>query len=99
MESRPGAGGPQKLAAEKAGEVVIPTPYKLQRALRIGPMLATAPVALSMLCSLVVSAQTTRSRAHVEALASPRLEGRLAGSNGERLAADYLVSQLVTIGA
>src|ERR1700704_4502640 len=39
------------------------------------------------------------TRAHVQALASDRLEGRLAGSNGERLAGDYIVSQLQKIGA
>ena len=41
----------------------------------------------------------SRSRAHVEALASPRLEGRLTGSAGEQLASDYLVSELRKIGA
>src|SRR5688572_11716916 len=40
-----------------------------------------------------------RTRAHVEALASARLEGRLTGSAGERLAADYLVSELEKVGA
>jgi Zn-dependent M28 family amino/carboxypeptidase len=35
----------------------------------------------------------------VETLASPRLEGRLAGSNGEKLASDFLVSELQKIGA
>jgi Zn-dependent M28 family amino/carboxypeptidase len=44
-------------------------------------------------------AQTSQTRAHVETLASPRLEGRLAGSNGEKLASDYLVSELKKIGA
>jgi hypothetical protein len=39
------------------------------------------------------------TRAHVSALASERLEGRLTGTTGERLAADYLVSQLQSIGA
>lgn len=39
------------------------------------------------------------TRTHVEALASPRLEGRLTGSDGERLAGDYIVSQLEGIGA
>jgi Zn-dependent M28 family amino/carboxypeptidase len=39
------------------------------------------------------------TRAHVEALASPRLEGRLTGSAGEQLASDYLVSELRKIGA
>ena len=41
----------------------------------------------------------SKTRAHVEALASPRLEGRLTGSAGEQLAGDYLVSQLQKIGA
>ena len=44
-------------------------------------------------------AQASKTRAHVEALASPRLEGRLAGSNGERLASDYIVAELQKIGA
>ena len=47
----------------------------------------------------VVDAQTSKTRAHVETLASSRLEGRLAGSNGERLASDYLVAELQKIGA
>ena len=41
----------------------------------------------------------SKTRAHVETLASPRLEGRLAGSDGERLASDYLVAELQKIGA
>jgi hypothetical protein len=45
------------------------------------------------------SATASRTRAHVVALASDRLEGRLTGSNGERLASDYLVSQLQRLGA
>jgi Zn-dependent M28 family amino/carboxypeptidase len=39
------------------------------------------------------------TRAHVEVLASERLEGRMAGSPGEKLAADYLVKELQRIGA
>jgi hypothetical protein len=39
------------------------------------------------------------TRAHVETLASERFEGRQAGSEGERLAADYLVSELKRLGA
>jgi len=46
----------------------------------------------------ILDAQTSKTRAHVETLASPRLEGRLAGSNGEKLAGDYLVAQLQKIG-
>jgi Peptidase family M28/PA domain/PDZ domain len=41
----------------------------------------------------------SKTRAHVEALASPRLEGRLTGSAGEQLASDYLVSELRKMGA
>jgi len=41
----------------------------------------------------------TRTRAHVEALASPRLEGRLTGSAGEQLAGNYLMDELRKAGA
>ncbi|MGE5677336.1 MAG: hypothetical protein ACM3ZR_04690, partial [Pseudomonadota bacterium] len=37
-------------------------------------------------------------REHIEALCDPKLEGRLAGTLGASKAADYLVSQLKTIG-
>jgi hypothetical protein len=49
-----------------------------------------------------IAAQATaasKTRPHVVALASDKLEGRLAGTPGERLAADYLISQLKRIGA
>jgi len=36
---------------------------------------------------------------HIEELSSDRLEGRLTGSDGAQLAADYIVDQLVKIGA
>jgi len=39
------------------------------------------------------------TRAHVEFLASDALEGREAGSSGERLAADYISAELARIGA
>jgi Zn-dependent M28 family amino/carboxypeptidase len=45
------------------------------------------------------TAVTSATRAHVEVLASERFEGRLAGSEGERLAAEYLVEQLTRLGA
>lgn len=38
-------------------------------------------------------------RRHVETLASEKLDGRLTGSEGERLAGDYLVAELKRIGA
>jgi hypothetical protein len=41
----------------------------------------------------------SKTRAHVETLASPRLEGRLTGSAGEQRAGDYLVSELRKMGA
>ena len=47
----------------------------------------------------LLDAQTSKTRTYVETLASPRLEGRLAGSNGERLASDFLVAELQKIGA
>ncbi|HEY2907307.1 MAG TPA: M28 family peptidase [Vicinamibacterales bacterium] len=56
-------------------------------------------VAAQIVGVAVLDAQNPRTRAYVETLASPRLEGRLAGSNGERLAADYIVSELQKIGA
>ena len=45
------------------------------------------------------SGATSPVRAHVEFLASDKLEGREAGSQGERLAAEYLTRQLTRIGA
>ena len=39
------------------------------------------------------------TRRHVETLASEKLDGRLTGSEGERLAGDYLVAELKRIGA
>ena len=64
----------------------------------------SASSAVSVLIVVVATtaglhAQTSKTRAYVETLASPRLEGRLAGSNGERLASDYIVSELRKIGA
>jgi hypothetical protein len=45
------------------------------------------------------TAPPSSTRPHVEALASARFEGRLAGSAGEKLASEYLVGQLQKIGA
>ena len=41
----------------------------------------------------------SRLRAHVTTLASERLEGRLAGSAGERLAGEYIAGELKRMGA
>ena len=45
------------------------------------------------------NAVASSTRAHVEFLASDALEGREAGSPGERLAADYITAQLARVGA
>jgi hypothetical protein len=45
------------------------------------------------------TATASKTRAHVEMLASPKLEGRQAGSEGERLAAEYIAAQLARVGA
>ncbi|MGE5243061.1 MAG: M20/M25/M40 family metallo-hydrolase [Betaproteobacteria bacterium] len=59
----------------------------LAAALLAGPLIASAQVPAS------------RTRPYVETLASTRFDGRLAGSEGERLAGDYLASELQKIGA
>lgn len=41
----------------------------------------------------------SKTRTYVQTLASDRFEGRLAGTNGERLAGDYLIGELQKIGA
>ena len=66
----------------------------LKRLLLVGTLAAasTAPTPAQ-----VVTA--SRTRAHVETLASDKFGGREAGSDGERLAGDYIVSQLTRIGA
>jgi Zn-dependent M28 family amino/carboxypeptidase len=45
------------------------------------------------------TATPSRTRTHVQTLASPKMEGRLTGSAGEKLAADYLVAELKKMGA
>ena len=41
----------------------------------------------------------TKTKTHVQTLASDKFEGRLTGSPGEKLAADYLISELKRMGA
>jgi Zn-dependent M28 family amino/carboxypeptidase len=65
---------------------------------------ATA-LAVAMLAAVTAAthAQTaavaSRTRTQVETLASDKFEGRLTGSPGEKLAADYIISELKRIGA
>ena len=61
--------------------------------------IAAGAVAASLaMLAAGAGAQSSPTRAHVEALASARFEGRLAGSNGERLASDYLIAELRKTG-
>ena len=58
--------------------------------------------ALLLLVPAAVRTQTpvaSPAKTHVEFLASEKLEGREAGSQGERFAAEYLTAQLTRIGA
>ena len=70
-------------------------------ALRAAPAAAAAPVATT---SAATSARLTPEiaagelRAHVSHLASDALEGRLVGSEGSRLAADYIATRLNEAG-
>ena len=71
-----------------------------------GPAIVGLAIAISSAGSggsRVVSAQaptpSTSTRQHVQTLASDKLDGRLTGSAGERLAGDYIVSQLQKMGA
>ena len=78
---------------------MITNKKKPERTRRTRRIFWSAIFACSAVFSVLVGAQTSKTRAHVETLASPRLEGRLAGSNGEKLASDYLVAELKKIGA
>jgi Zn-dependent M28 family amino/carboxypeptidase len=62
--------------------------------------LRLAACALLTLTTTALHAQApSPTRSHVETLASERFGGRQAGSDGERLAADYLAAQLTKLGA
>jgi Zn-dependent M28 family amino/carboxypeptidase len=100
VEPRQGDGSAEKRATQKAGEeIMIETKKKPQSTQRTPRKLFLEILAFSAVFSVCVLAQTSKTRIHVETLASPRLEGRLAGSNGEKLASDYLVAELQKIGA
>src|SRR5687767_14637743 len=61
-----------------------------------------AIVAAYLLAAAPAFSQTStssRTRVHVETLASAKMEGRLTGSPGEKLAADYLIAELKKMGA
>ncbi|MEZ5285730.1 MAG: M28 family peptidase [Vicinamibacterales bacterium] len=63
-------------------------------------LLATLPAVLPASSRAQAAAPASvGTRAHVEALAADALEGRLAGSEGERKAATYLIAELEQLGA
>ena len=67
---------------------------KLHRHLFLSVLLAA-----SVAATAAQIATTSPTRAHVETLASEKFAGREAGSDGERLAAEYIAEQLQRIGA
>jgi Zn-dependent M28 family amino/carboxypeptidase len=60
---------------------------------------AVATIASAQTSTQSSSTAPSSTRQHVQTLASDQLDGRLTGSAGERLAGDYIVSQLEKIGA
>jgi Zn-dependent M28 family amino/carboxypeptidase len=69
------------------------------QALALSLSKAALPALIVIAIAAGLHAQASKTRAYVETLASSRLEGRLAGSNGERLAGDYIAAELQKIGA
>ncbi|MDX2175938.1 MAG: M28 family peptidase [Candidatus Sumerlaeia bacterium] len=61
--------------------------------------LETAAATLLALAPLAATAAEDALRSHVEILASEKMAGRMTGTEGERLAAEYLAEQLAAIGA
>jgi len=65
---------------------------RLTHAVVVAQLLVAAP-------TFAQTVTTSRTRTHVETLASEKFEGRLTGSAGEKLAADYLIGELKRLGA
>jgi hypothetical protein len=59
----------------------------------------TLLVAISVAFLTSAPLAQSRTKVHVETLAGDKLEGRLAGSPGEQLAADYITRELTRLGA
>jgi hypothetical protein len=71
-------------------------------ALAIGLLASAGPqaaLAAAQSPAAAATAAASLTRTHVETLASPAFEGRLTGSNGERLASEYIAAELQKIGA
>jgi Zn-dependent M28 family amino/carboxypeptidase len=56
-------------------------------------------VALAATTTQAQTATQSRTQVHVQTLASEKFDGRMAGSQGERLAAEYIARELKRIGA
>jgi hypothetical protein len=102
VESRRGDGGAEgRRAAAGSGEEITTKGAKVINQMRN----KSFTLAIVTVCLLVAApgnsqtATTSRTRGHVQTLASPKMEGRLTGSAGEKLAADYLISELKKMGA
>ena len=68
--------------------------------MRLVPCVPFALAALSLATPGSAGAVETEAlRRHVDHLASPELEGRLAGTDGARAAADYIAARLEALGA
>jgi hypothetical protein len=99
MEPSKSAGSHSRRAAEKAEQAVMRS-----RTIGFAFVITLAVTATSRSPAALAGSQSTtapisRTRSHVQTLASEAMDGRLTGTAGERLAADYIVSQLRRIGA
>jgi hypothetical protein len=108
VESRKSARGPEQRAAEKTGKENTMTVQARRGSNFVGPLIVVAGVALlvgilqhdrARLAAENAAGPASGTKAYVTALASERMGGRLTGTEGEHLAADYLIAQLKRIGA
>ena len=61
--------------------------------------LSFAAISLLVASPGAQTSTASRTKTHVQTFASDKFEGRLTGSSGEKLAADYLIAELKRIGA
>jgi hypothetical protein len=99
MEPSESDAGYSRSAAEKAEQTVMsPKTFAFALVVTLAVTPASGPPA-ALAASQSTTVPASRTRSHVQTLASDAMDGRLTGSAGERLAADYIVSQLTRIGA
>src|SRR5262249_48653547 len=103
MESRKGARSIEERAAQETEQEVMKRRLVLAGARGIFVVTVAVAAWLQPLSGSghigQGSATSSKTRNDVEALASARMEGRLTGSEGERLASEYLIGELGKIGA